>query len=128
MNRVNEKELKQYFRQIKLLLPVYRRKEKSFIKDLKNAVEEFIRATPDCSLEDITARFESPEDVVANYIAALDIEYLSKQILIRRLVKRTIISVVILCLLAFCAHMGMIYKLYLETKAQIVTQEVTVIE
>lgn len=128
MSHVNDKELKQYFKQIKLLLPLYRRKEKQFLKDLKCSVDDYIQANPDCTFKDIVMRFETPQKIVSNYLSALDIDDLCKQISLRRYIKRTVLLLIILCLLAFLVHMGMVYKIYLNEQNQIVTEEVTVIE
>lgn len=128
MRQVNEKELKQYFKQIQLLMPLYRKREKQFIKDLKASVNEFVDINPNCTLDDIVEHFEAPQEIVNNYFSTIDTAYVCKQISVRKLMKRGIVLIVILCVLTFCIRVGMIYKIYLHERNQTISQEVTVIE
>ena len=43
MQQIRAKALKQYFKEIKLLLPIYSKEEKIFINDLRKSVDEYIR-------------------------------------------------------------------------------------
>ena len=69
---MEQKETAKYFKQIRLLLPIYRKQEKKFIGDLKAIVDEYINENPECSYDDITERFETPTEVVHNYISSID--------------------------------------------------------
>ena len=53
---------------------------------------------------------------------------LCRKVSLRRHIKRFISILLILTLLAFGIYVGMIYKVYLDAKNQIITHEVTVIE
>ena len=46
MSKITEKELKQYFKEIKLLLPIYSSEERNFLKSLRVSVEEYIDQNP----------------------------------------------------------------------------------
>ena len=62
MQKISQTELKQYFKQIKLLLPIYGKEEKIFLSDLKRAVDTYIEEHADCTYADILERFEELYD------------------------------------------------------------------
>lgn len=124
---MNYKERKNYFKQIKFLLPIYRKQEKKFINDLKYTVDEYIANNPNCSTDDIIKRFETPSDVVYNYISSIDEKDLYKVISSRRILKRFIAFVIALLLVAFSLWCGVLYKAHIDSKDSIITQEYTVI-
>lgn len=64
MNQGISKQLKQYLKEIRLLLPIYGKDKRIFIKDLKESLIEYIELNPDCNWEDIIIHFEAPEDAV----------------------------------------------------------------
>ncbi len=64
-----QKELDTYFKKTKLLLPIYSKQEKQFLKDFKDSVSVFIEKNPLCTMEDVIERFSEPEEVVHDYIA-----------------------------------------------------------
>ncbi len=131
MSQVSEKELKRYFKRIKALLPLYGKKEKLLLADLEKDVRDFVEANPGCSIQDVNEHFQTPHEIVSDYLAtlsALDVDALHKRLSVRKWVRRAIVSILILCVLMFLVCVGMAYKIYLEAKDQIITQEVIVIE
>ena len=51
---MNQKELNIYFRKIRLLLPIYSKAEKQFLKDFKDSVFVFIEKNPrDCEKKSV---------------------------------------------------------------------------
>ena len=54
---MNQKELNIYFRKIRLLLPIYSKAEKQFLKDFKDSVFVFIEKNPHCTMDDVIERF-----------------------------------------------------------------------
>lgn len=128
MSQVTEKELKQYFRQIRLLMPVFGREEKQFLRDLRESVADFMEADPGCSLEQIAERFGEPKEIAADYLSnALTVD-LCKKISIRKYIRRGIVLVMVLAMLTFGFYNGLLYKLYLHEKSQVITHEETIIE
>ena len=128
MSKITEKELKQYFKEIKLLLPIYSSAERKFLKSLKVSVEEYIEQNPECTIEDIYENFDGPEDAVYNYISALDYHRLCRAISVRRLLKIALLVLLIIALLTALFWAWTWFSLYLEAKSHIVTEIVTVIE
>lgn len=128
MNPNINEQLKQYFKQIKLLLPIYSKDEKIFMKDLQQSMQDYIEEHPACTYEDIVDHFEEPADVVHNYISSLDQFQLCKRISLKRTVRNAIVIVVIAVIAALCIRTALIYDVYKEAKETIITQEYTVIE
>ncbi|MCI5687624.1 MAG: DUF6120 family protein [Emergencia sp.] len=128
MQQTRDKALKQYFKQIKLLLPIYSKEEKIFINDLKKVIDEYIESNPNCTYEEILERFEEPTDVVFNYISCLDQHELCKKISLRKIIKRAIIIVVLAAIVTCSIRIILYYDSYLEYKNTIITHERVVIE
>ena len=128
MHKISQTELKQYFKQIKLLLPIYGKEEKVFINDLKKTVDAYVEEHPDCTYADILERFEEPAEVVYNYISSLDQHALCKRISLRKTIKRAIIIVVIAAVVAFAVKIVLDYQSYLKYLNTIVTHEKIIIE
>ena len=120
--------LKQYFKEIKLLLPIYSKEEKIFINDLRKSVDEYIESNPNCTYEEILERFEEPADVVFNYISCLDQHELCKKISLRKTIKRAIIIIVLTAIATCSIRIIFHYISYLEYKNTIITHERVVIE
>ncbi len=128
MNRINDKELNQYMKRIKLLLPLYRKQEKQFLTDFRFCIYNFTETHPEHSFADITAHFGTPDEVVRDYLSSLDVDLLCRQISVRKWIKRLLIcSAAVLCL-AFCVFAAISSHGYLQAEDAIVTEEVTVIE
>ena len=90
---MNQKELNIYFRKIRLLLPIYSKAEKQFLKDFKDSVFVFIEKNPLCTMDDVIERFSTPEEVVHDYISeALATENLCQKIQFRRFVKKILLT------------------------------------
>ena len=128
MQKISQTELKQYFKQIKLLLPIYGKEEKIFLSDLKRAVDTYIEEHADCTYADILERFEEPADVVYNYISSLDQHMLCKRISLHKTIKRAIIIIVLTAIATCSLRIIFHYISYLEYKNTIITHERVVIE
>ena len=126
---MNQKELDTYFRQIKLLLPLYTKKEKQFLRDFKDSVNEFCSQSPNCTMEDVIARFSTPKEIVHDYIVeALQTEDLCKKISLSRSIKRAIAVLLLLAALSTAFWGISCYKAYLDSKESVISQELIVIE
>lgn len=128
MNQISNEQIKQYFKQIKLLLPIYSKEEKEFIKDLQKAVQDYIEEHPACTYEDILDRFEEPADVVHNYISSLDQYQLCKRISLKKTVRTAVIIIVVAVIAALSIRTALFYKAYKASHDTIITHERVVIE
>ena len=128
MSKITEKELKQYFKEIKLLLPIYSSAERNFLKSLRVSVEEYIDQNPECTIEDIYENFDEPEEAVYNYISALDQTDLCKRVNLRRIIRNVLIIALIAVVAVSVIEAVHLHLLFKEVKSHIVTEIVTVIE
>ena len=126
---MNQKELNIYFRKIRLLLPIYSKAEKQFLKDFKNSVFVFIEQNPLCTMDDVIERFSTPEEVVHDYISeALATEDLCQKIQFRRFVKKILLILLIGLLAALAVRTITLLHIVNESEQYYITREVTEIE
>lgn len=126
---MNQKELNIYFKKIRLLLPIYSKAEKQFLKDFKNSVFVFIEQNPLCTMDDVIERFSTPEEVVHDYISeALATEDLCQKIQFRRFVKKILLILLIGLLAALAVRTIALLHIVNESEQYYITREVTEIE
>ena len=126
---MNQKELNIYFRKIRLLLPIYSKAEKQFLKDFKDSVFVFIEQNPLCTMDDVIERFSTPEEVVHDYISeALATENLCQKIQFRRFVKKILLILRIGILAALAVRTIALLHIANESEQYYITREVTEIE
>lgn len=126
---MNQKELNIYFRKIRLLLPIYSKAEKQFLKDFKDSVFVFIEKNPLCTMDDVIERFSEPEEVVHDYISeALATENLCQKIQFRRFVKKILLTLLIGILAALAIRTIALLHIVNESEQYYITREVTEIE
>lgn len=126
---MNQKELNIYFRKIRLLLPIYSKAEKQFLKDFKDSVFVFIEQNPLCTMNDVIERFSTPEEVVHDYISeALTTENLCQKIQFIRFVKKILLILLIGFLAALAVRTIALLHIVNESEQYYITREVTEIE
>ena len=126
---MNQKELNIYFRKIRLLLPIYSKAEKQFLKDFKDSVFVFIEQNPLCTMDDVIERFSTPEEVVHDYISeALATENLCQKIQFRRFVKKILLTLLIGILAALPVRTIALLHIVNESEQYYITREITEIE
>lgn len=121
-------ETRKFLKQVKNLLPIFSKQEKRFLKDLENDISEYFNVHPNSTVEDIANEFGTPNDIVHDYIESIDLDYIIKRISTRKIVRRTLICIVLLAFIVSSAFIGSIYSAYLHSLDSVITQEVTVIE
>lgn len=128
MNEITKTDINEYLKQIRLLLPISGKEERTFLHDFKNAVEEYIEANPNCSFCDIKERFGKPEDIVHEYITTLDQFQLCRRIKLRYLIKRAIFIILILTAILTTYKAIVIHDSYQQALDGMASYAVTVIE
>lgn len=128
MSQTIEKQLKQYLKKVRLLLPIYGKDERKFIKDLKDSIIEFIEQNMGCTWEDIIDHFEEPQEVVYNYTSSLDQSQLCKRISLRKTINNAIVMITVAILVMLSIKTYFYYDLYKEAQSQIITHETIIIE
>ena len=126
---MNQKELNIYFKKIRLLLPIYSKAEKQFLKDFKDSVFVFIEQNPLCTMDDVIERFSTPEEVVHDYISeALATENLCQKIQFRRFVKKILLTLLIGISAALAVRTIALLHIVNESEQYYITREITEIE
>ena len=126
---MNQKELNIYFRKIRLLLPIYSKAEKQFLKDFKDSVFVFIEQNPLCTMDDVIEHFSTPEEVVHDYISeALATENLCQKIQFIRFVKKILLTLLIGILAALAVRTIALLHIVNESEQYYITREITEIE
>lgn len=111
---MKDKQCKKYFKTIKKLLPIYGKKEKKFLADLNFTVNEYMNRNPSCTPQDIEQQFLSPQNVVAEYINALDTDYLTQHLKHTHMVRIVFYAAFVLLLCSFGIHTYLDYQAYLD--------------
>lgn len=78
------KELKTYYRDIRKALPCGWFHSRRLMKDLRCAVSQYLQESPNATLQDITNRFGTAQQIAEAYAEQLSPEKLRKNISIRK--------------------------------------------
>ena len=70
------KDSKKYFKDINKLFPVHSYKEKKYLNDLKEQIDEY----DDLSYHELEEQFGTPIDIVVAYYETIDTKYILKKI------------------------------------------------
>ena len=125
---MSNKHAKNYLNQIKYLFPMFSKHEKRFLNDLTASIENYLHDNPSASYDSICSEFGTPQDVIADYIEALDIEYIIKRLKTRRIVRKILFTLLITLIIALVIYTFFAYQSYLDAKSAIPTKEIIVIE
>lgn len=69
------KDSKKYFKDINKLFPVHSYKEKKYLNDLKEQIDEY----DDLSYHELEEQFGTPIDIVVAYYETIDTKYILKK-------------------------------------------------
>ena len=70
---------RKYIRQCRTLFPVYGNSERTFLNRLKVQINEHLDLFPDLSYEELVKQFGTPKEVIMEYYANADDDYLLKK-------------------------------------------------
>ena len=102
------KDSKKYFKDINKLFPVHSYKEKKYLNDLKEQIDEY----DDLSYHELEEQFGTPIDIVVAYYETIDTKYILKKIKIKH-----IISTICILILLFVAATSC-YEIYTVNQAK----------
>ncbi len=92
---------KRYLKKIRAILPVWGSYEKRFYKDIQSNVTEFCISHPDYTYADLEHEFNSPEEIVGQYLTSIDPDYLSRKLSFAKYVKAACSLLISAILIAF---------------------------
>lgn len=115
---------KEYISEIKSLFPMNRRMEKTYLKKMTTDVADFCEENNIATIEELYQNYGTPEDVVHNYVSALNRKDLVNHINTAKLVKITAVSVLVAALIATTIWGIYKYNLYqIEKRQEVVISE-----
>lgn len=101
---------RKYIRQCRTLFPVYWNSERTFLNRLKVQINEHLDLFPDLSYEELVKQFGTPKEVIMEYYANADDDYLLKKIDVSKKLKRFLLFIAILFLSYFFYESYTIYQ------------------
>ncbi len=100
-NRVLDKKLKQYYKEIDSLLLCDKAQKKKAIENLKNSVNNFVAENPDCTAEDIFNRFGTAQEIAESFAFDVNPKNIKNKISIK---KAVIIALSLIVAIVFCFY------------------------
>lgn len=117
---MTNREIDQYIKNIKLLMPISSKKEKRFLEDMADSIQSHFSTNPTVSYNDIVNQFGMPEQVVCDYISSQDSNQLTKQLCKTRMIKRVALVVLSAVLIGYFIFLiGMHHKIETMTPTEI---------
>ena len=101
---------RKYIRQCRTLFPVYGNSERTFLNRLKVQINEHLDLFPDLIYEELVKQFGTPKEVIMEYYANADDDYLLKKIDVSKKLKRFLLFIAILFLSYFFYESYTIYQ------------------
>lgn len=89
---------KLYYKNIKKLFPAKSEKERQFLRDYKEQIDEYELDHPNCTYNELEEYLGTPIDIVVSYFQSVDSSYLLKQINIKRTIKKTCVIVFLIAI------------------------------
>ena len=84
MTKHDSQKLKQYYRQIRLLIPYGGKDVRRFMRDFKHSVREYCEANPHASAEETMDFFGSPEQIALEFISSSDMNHLYQKLFVKK--------------------------------------------
>jgi uncharacterized membrane protein len=119
---------KQYIKNAKVLFPVVGKAEKEYFKNLELNVKDYCVETSVSSLEELYKDFGTPSEVANSYFSNANIDYILKQIKRTKIIKITLIALIIATLIALSAYCTVLYCSYQVFKTEQIFSEETFIK
>ncbi len=124
---ITNKEIKTYISEIKMLLPIYTKKERQFLKTFSDNICTYADSNSDSSIEDVVNVFGSPSEIVRGYIDSMELDTLINAIATRRILRKITIIILLLAITILALFGGFYYKGYQYYKDTVITENETVI-
>lgn len=102
------KDSKKYFKDINKLFPVHSYKEKKYLSDLKEQIDEY----DDLSYHELEEQFGTPIDIVVAYYETIDTKYILKKIKIKHIISTICILILLFVTATSC------YEIYTVNQAK----------
>lgn len=105
-----DKIAKRYTQNAKSFFPIYTSKEKAYIRNLELNIQDYCEDNNIVSLEELYQKYGSPSDVAHTYFTNCDSEYIFKKLHSAKIIKVSIISLVIAAFIALSSYCAVLYS------------------
>lgn len=103
---------KAYVSQVKAILPVWGKKEKDFLKKLRNNLYDYCEDNNVSTIEALYKGYGTPQEIVFEYISLMEPEVISKRINTAKLIRAFVVGLLTLgiiatsalCITLYCEH------------------------
>lgn len=102
------KDSKKYFKDINKLFPIHSLKEKKYLHDLKEQINEY----DNLSYHELEEQFGTPIDVVVAYYETIDTKYILKKLKIKHIISTICVLILLLVTATSC------YEIYVVNQAK----------
>lgn len=109
---------KQYIKNAKALFPLMGKDEKQYFKKLQINIEDYCETKSVSSIEELYNDFGSPIDIVNTYFSSSKIDYILNQIRRTKIIKTTLIVLIVSALVGVTAYCTLVYSAYQVFKAE----------
>jgi len=103
---------KQYISEVKALFPIMGKSEKAYIAKLCNTVEDYCEEFNVETKEALYESYSTPAQVVQDYFASADTEYLVKKVKFSKFIKITFVVLLALALVGISIYSLVLYQDY----------------
>lgn len=116
------KDSRRYYRNVKKLFPIYGKREKDFLNNFHEQIDEFEADKPFCTYEQLEERFGAPLDILKSYYDSIDSAYIINRLNIKKAITITCVMICAIVLSLGMWKSYLIYKDYVESSSQRVTR------
>lgn len=120
--------ISEYYRILKAIFPLKSYYEAKFLKDFKNSLIEFYNNNPNCTFDDLTIEFGTPQEVLLEYMDTQDFLVTAKAIKKQTTKKYLFFTCVIILFLSMFIYILFLYNLKEKVENAIPDNINTVIE
>lgn len=110
---------KQYISEVKALFPIMGKNEKNYIEKLKNNLEDYCEEFSVASKDELYKNYSTPTQVVNDYFATADTDYLVKKIKFSRFIKLTFVILLAVALISISIYSIVLYNDYQTALTQV---------
>lgn len=118
---------KKYLNDVWILFPLHGKKEKEYLKYLSKQIESREAEYAEEDYSSLSEEFGSPQEIVSSFYEEVEFDYIIKKMKIRSLIKKALISILIMLIVYVIWLLSLVYMNYLDAKQDIIKYEEEII-
>lgn len=118
---------KKYLNDVWILFPLHGKKEKEYLKYLSKQIESRETEYAEEDYSSLSEEFGSPQEIVSSFYEEVEFDYIIKKMKIRSLIKKALISILIMLIVCVIWLLSLMYKNYLDIQQEIIKYEEEII-